>query len=90
MGCLCQYDAGIIWKQSYGRGLGSFMTCPSTMEYDTGLCYNYCDDNYVGMYSIFFYDLNNSNKIKIIKNNKNNKNKRLRPGVLVFLYTSGY
>ncbi len=48
-GCTCRRDAHIFAKASYGRGAGEPMVCPSTKEYDAGLCYPKCNSGYVGV-----------------------------------------
>lgn len=45
-------DIGIsCQKDSYGRGAGEPMTCSAEEVYDTGLCYNHCQDEskYIGI-----------------------------------------
>jgi hypothetical protein len=48
-GCTCRIDPQIYWKSSYGRGVGSFPTCKSGLEYDAGLCYSPCVDGFHGV-----------------------------------------
>lgn len=48
-GCTCRRDAHIFAKSSYGRGVGSSMSCGSGKVMDAGLCYNSCGTNYSGV-----------------------------------------
>ena len=48
-GCTCRKDAHIFAKKSYGRGVGSSMTCGSGKQYDAGLCYGSCGADYKGV-----------------------------------------
>jgi len=41
-GCTCRIDPQVYAKDSYGRGVGLPLTCPSDKEMDAGLCYWPC------------------------------------------------
>lgn len=45
-GCLC---AHFHMRHSYGRGVGSSMTCSQSYEHDGGLCYEKCQSKYNGV-----------------------------------------
>lgn len=52
-GCFCTI-AEFKWKNSYGRGWGESMICNpggDKPEYDAGLCYPRCGNNYRGVSS---------------------------------------
>ncbi len=49
-GCTCRINADLIWKQSYGRGVGTVPTgCADGQEYDAGLCYPTCTGGFSGV-----------------------------------------
>jgi hypothetical protein len=48
-GCTCRRDTQMFYKGSYGRGAGTPMTCNGSLQYDAGLCYNYCAPSYSGV-----------------------------------------
>lgn len=45
-GCTCRRDAHIFAKDSYGRGVGSPMTCPASKQQLGALCYGDCPAGY--------------------------------------------
>jgi hypothetical protein len=49
-GATCRRDAHIFGKENYGRGVGTVpKTCPSGQQYDAGLCYPTCKNEYKGI-----------------------------------------
>lgn len=48
-GCTCRKDAHIFAKSSYGRGVGSPMTCAAGKQEQAGLCYDQCRTAYDGV-----------------------------------------
>jgi hypothetical protein len=45
-GCTCRIDVDIFAKDSYGRGVGSPMSCPSGTQQIAALCYGSCPAGY--------------------------------------------
>lgn len=48
-GCTCRRDVHIFAKASYGRGVGTPMSCSSSLQYDAGLCYQHCSSGMNGV-----------------------------------------
>ncbi|MFO0642099.1 MAG: hypothetical protein U0183_22935 [Polyangiaceae bacterium] len=47
-GCVCHVNPEVFFKKSYGRGVGSTMSCDATKDSDAGLCYDKCSSGYGG------------------------------------------
>jgi hypothetical protein len=48
-GCTCRRNADIFAKSTYGRGVGTTMSCPAGKQMDSGLCYDACSSKYDGV-----------------------------------------
>jgi len=48
-GCTCRIPPRTYTKDSYGRGAGVPLGCATGLEYDAGLCYESCDEDYGGV-----------------------------------------
>jgi hypothetical protein len=55
-GCTCRLDPDIFAKSSYGRGVGSPLTCGDGQQYDAGLCYSACRPGYSGVGPICYQE----------------------------------